>query len=77
MPYNMNVEFCAVLLTHEIPDYYWRSFWVVTWHRLAVSYEPFRQHTVPVFVGQIIHFFLDCFTLEDRKDRLSQNTGNY
>jgi len=67
----------AVVLTPEIPDYYWRSFWVVTWHQLAVSYEQFRQHAVPIFIGQIIHFFLDCLTLEDRKERLSQNTGNY
>jgi len=59
------------------PDYYWRSFWVVMWHQLAVSYEQFGQHAVPVFIGQIIHFFLDSFTLEDRKERLSQNIGNY
>jgi hypothetical protein len=64
-------------MTPEIPDYYRRSFWVVTWHKLAVSYERFRQHTVPVFMGQIIQFFLDCFTAAHRKDRLSQNTSNY
>jgi len=33
----MNVKFCAVLLTTEIPDYYRRAFWVVTCHQLAVK----------------------------------------
>jgi hypothetical protein len=67
MPYNMDVKLFTVLLTTEIPYYYQRSFWVI----LILGY------TYPAFMGQIIHFVLDCFTLEDRKDRLSQNTGNY
>jgi hypothetical protein len=36
----MNVKFlCWFIETAEIPDYNQRSFWVVTWHQLAVSYN--------------------------------------
>jgi hypothetical protein len=54
-------------------------FWRVTQRRLVVtdvSGQPMR----PVFKAQVVKvqsFFLDYLTLQDEKDRLNRNVGNY
>jgi len=47
----------------------------VDWH--LVTYVS-RQHISPIFKGQEVHaeFYLDCLTLSDGTNSLSQNLGN-